>query len=70
MNIDIRENIIKKIKEDSAESIIKTLDESVNTNDELVLPGLGVILELFWNSLSDKEKQNIGNIIANKLKTK
>ncbi len=70
MNIDIRENVIKKIKEDSAENIIKTLDESVNTNDELVLPGLGVILELFWNSLSDIEKKNIGNLITNKLKTK
>ncbi len=70
MNLDIRENVINKIKKDNAESIIKTLDESINTNDELVLPGLGVILELFWDSLSDNEKQNIAKIITSKLETK
>lgn len=67
MNLDIRKNIIEKIKNDNEEEIIATINESVITNDELVLPGLGVLLELFWNKLSDSEKTNIANIIKNSI---
>lgn len=63
MNIDIRANVIEKIKNDDEQTIINTINESVITNDELVLPGLGVMLELFWNDLNDSEKINIANII-------
>ena len=67
MNLDIRKNIIEKIKNDNEEQIVSTINESVITNDELVLPGLGVLLELFWNKLSDSEKTNIANIIKNNI---
>ena len=63
MNIDIRANVIEKIKNDDEQTIINTINESVITNDELVLPGLGVMLELFWNDLNDSKKMNIANII-------
>ena len=63
MNLDIRENIINKIKNDSEYDIISTINESVITSNELVLPGLGVMLELFWNDLDQKEKMNIATII-------
>lgn len=67
MNIDIRENVIEKIKNDDEKVIIDTINESVITDDELVLPGLGVLLEIFWNELDDSEKMNIANIIKNKI---
>lgn len=67
MNLDIRKNIIEKIKNDNEEQIIATINESVITNDELVLPGLGVLLELFWNKLDDSEKTSIANIIKNSI---
>ena len=70
MNLDIRKNIIEKIKNDNEEQIVSTINESVITNDELVLPGLGVLLELFWNKLSDSEKMNIANIIKNSISDK
>ncbi len=63
MDLDIRKNVIGKIKNDDEHAIIATLNESVITNDELVLPGLGVMLELFWNELNENEKMNIANII-------
>ena len=68
MNINIRENVINKIKNDDNNEIIKTIDESVITGDELVLPGLGVMLELFWKDLTNDQKTNIANIIRNKIK--
>ena len=70
MDLDIRKSIIEKIKNDDEKAIIDTINESVVTSDELVLPGLGVMLELFWNKLNYKEKMNIANIIKNSISDK
>ena len=67
MELDIRKNVISKIKDDDEKSIIATINESVITNDALILPGLGVMMELFWNNLNDSEKMNIANIIKNNI---
>lgn len=67
MDLDIRKNVISKIKNDDEKSIIAMINESVITNDELVLPGLGVMMELFWNNLNENEKMNIANIIKNNI---
>lgn len=67
MDLDIRKNVIEKIKNDNENDIIATINESVITNDELVLPGLGVMMELFWNNLNENEKTNIANIIKNNI---
>lgn len=67
MNIDIRQSVIDKIKGDNEEDLIKTINESVTSNDELVLPGLGVMLELFWNNLNEEVKHNIAGIIKSKI---
>ena len=63
MDIDIRKNVIENIKNDDENAIISTINEAVITGDELVLPGLGVMIELFWNNLNENEKMNIANII-------
>lgn len=70
MSLDIRENVINNIKNDDEKAIIDTINESVVTSDELVLPGLGVMIELFWNKLDYKEKMNIANIIKNSISDK
>ena len=63
MDLDIRKNVIEKIKNDDEKTIIDTLNESVVTGNELVLPGLGVMLEIFWNELKNEEKEKIERII-------
>ena len=67
MDLDIRKNVISKIKNDDEKSIIAIINESVITNDELVLPGLGVMMKLFWNNLNENEKMSIANIIKNNI---
>ena len=66
MDLDIRKHVINNLKEDK-ESILDTIEESLTLKDEMVLPGLGVILELFWNELSKEEKDKIVNIINDKI---
>jgi len=67
MDLDIRLNIKNNLKNEDVNGIISTINESTNTNDELVLPGLGVILELFWNELNQEEKEKIANIVIKKI---
>ena len=68
MDISIREHIINNFKGDDYNALKQAIDESVASQDEVVLPGLGVLLELFWNELSKSEKIKITNIIKNNIK--
>lgn len=68
MNVDIRKNIISNIKNETEKSLIAIINDATTSDDELVLPGLGVILSLFWNKLSEDEKLNITNIVLKKIK--
>ena len=68
MNIDIRENVINNLKNESISSLIDTINNAVLTKkDDPVLPGLGVTLELFWESLNKEEKEKIASIILEKI---
>lgn len=68
MEINIKENIINNIKLEDNTSLIAIIDETVIDDDELVLPGLGVILSLFWNDLNNEEKTKIANIILKNIR--
>lgn len=70
MDLSIRKNIIENIKSDNYENIITTINESVTNADEIVLPGLGVILELFWSDLKLEEKEYIAKIIKKNITDK
>lgn len=55
--MNIKEYIIKNLKECSIMDVKETVVASVNSNDEVVLPGLGVLFEMVWNN-SDSTFQN------------
>ena len=67
MEIDIRKNIINNLKNEDVNGIISIIDESITSKDELVLPGLGVILELIWNDLNNNDKEKLANIVIKKV---
>lgn len=66
MDLSIRKNIYENIKNDSEETLLKTINESVNEKDEVILPGLGVMFEYLWDNSTDEEKENF----VKKIKTK
>lgn len=68
MNTIIRDNVMNNIKEENSSSIFQIIDESVNNNDEISLPGMGVLLEIFWNNSTKDEKEKLCIIIEKGLK--
>ncbi|MFV0249480.1 MAG: small acid-soluble spore protein SspI [Bacilli bacterium] len=65
MNTEIREYIKNNFKDSSIDDLRESIVSSIESKDELVLPGLGVLFEIFWNNSNNQE--DILNIIKNKL---
>lgn len=63
-NIDVREYIISNFKDDNTSEIKTSIEESIESHDDDILIGLGVLFELLWNNSSNDEK----NIILNNIK--
>ena len=61
--MDIRSYIKKNLKDCKEIDVRETVLASVNQNDEVVLPGLGVLFEMLWNNSDDKLKDNIVKIL-------
>ena len=59
MNVSIREHIINNFKEDNIDEIKEAVNESVESNDEMTLPGLGVFMSLLWENSNEDEKNKI-----------
>ena len=68
METSIKEYIINNFKEDNIEEINKAIDESIGSQDEVTLPGLGVFLTLIWENANDELKQQLLKIIHENIK--
>lgn len=62
--MDIRGYIKENFKDNDVNDIEESINESIKSKDEVLLPGLGVFFELVWNNSSKKEKDNILNKIS------
>ena len=68
MNGEIKKYIINNFKNDDKSEIKNAIEESINTNDDVTLPGLGIFFLLNWNDANDKEKDLIVDRIFNQIK--
>ena len=62
MDLSIREHIINNFKGDNYDTLRRAIDESVASQDEVTLPGLGVFLEInqeLKNQLVDIIKKRV-----------
>ena len=57
MDMSIREHIINNFKGDDYNTLRQAIDESVTSQDEVTLPGLGVFLSIIWEN-ADQELKN------------
>ncbi|HPF83432.1 MAG TPA: small acid-soluble spore protein SspI [Bacilli bacterium] len=69
MNIDIRKNIINNFSTASMDEFIDSIETSINDNEEITLPGLGVFFEIIWKNSNKEEKEKLVNILMSKIKS-
>lgn len=68
MDIDIRKSIKDNFKDVEKDEIIKSIEESINDNEEITLPGLGVFFEVLWKNADDNLKNTIITLLEESLK--
>ncbi len=67
MDISIREHIINNFQGDDYNTLRKAIDESVKSQEEVTLPGLGVFFELIWENASQELKNELIEIIRKRV---
>lgn len=68
INTSIRGYIINNFKNDKKEVLRKAIEGSIKEQDEETLPGMGVFLEIIWNDSSEEQKEEMLDIIMNRLR--
>ena len=66
--MSIKDYILNNFKNDNKESIKEAIVESINSKDEVTLPGMGVFMEIIWNNATDDMKNEMLTIRENNLK--
>ena len=67
MNINIRKSIMSNFKDSNKDDIFESIENAINDQEEVTLPGLGVFFELLWLNSSKKKKEEIISIISSSL---
>ena len=63
MNINIRDYIKNNFKDSSIEELKDSILASIESKDEVVLPGLGVLFEVLWNKSTTDSQNEILTIL-------
>ena len=65
--MNIKEHIINNFNGDDYMALKEAIDESVESNDEITLPGLGVFFSLIWESADQELKNTLIDLIKKRI---
>jgi small acid-soluble spore protein I (minor) len=70
MNLNLRHAIIQNVSGNSQDELKDTIVDAIQNGEEKMLPGLGVLFEVIWESASQQEQQEMLSMLENGLKNK
>lgn len=65
--MSIKEYILNNFKDANTNDIEDAINDSINSKDEVVLPGLGVLFEVLWENVNDNLKNELLNILKDNM---
>ncbi|MEJ9210234.1 small acid-soluble spore protein SspI [Bacillus smithii] len=68
MNLDLRKAILHNVAGNTPEQLEDTIVDAIQSGEEKMLPGLGVLFEVIWKNASEKEKQMMLDTLSAGLK--
>ncbi|MBQ8892513.1 MAG: small acid-soluble spore protein SspI [Bacilli bacterium] len=69
-DIKIRDYIINNFKDDDIKTIKNAIEESIEEQDEVTLPGMGVFFEIVWTNSNEEEKNKILELLKKRFESK
>ncbi|WP_041120953.1 small acid-soluble spore protein SspI [Jeotgalibacillus alimentarius] len=68
MNLNIRQTVVQNVKENNVEQLKDTIVDSIQREEEQLLPGLGVLFEIIWKESPEAEQQKMLQVLESGLK--
>ena len=66
--LDIRVALMQKLHGASSAELKQIINDGISSNEETILPGLGVLFEQYYNSLDTGKKETLLQDISSLLK--
>ncbi len=67
MDLDIRKAVLANLNNSTYDDVRKTIDDALATQEEKVLPGLGVMFEVYMHNCSEEERSQVVSKITKAL---
>jgi len=67
VDFDLRQAVINNMKGADSATVSSTIADAIQVKKEQLLPGLGVLFEIYWNNISKEEQDKVANLISSKL---
>jgi small acid-soluble spore protein I (minor) len=68
MNLNLRNAIIHNVSNNTQEQLEDTIVDAIQSGEEKMLPGLGVLFEVIWQNSSEQEKKEMLQTLESGLK--
>ena len=68
MNLNLRNAVIHNVANNTQDQLEDTIVDAIQSGEEKMLPGLGVLFEIIWNNASEDEKKEMLSTLENGLK--
>lgn len=68
MNLNIRQTVMHNVKDNNTEQLQDTIVDSIQREEEQLLPGLGVLFEIIWKESAAEEQQRMLQTLETGLK--
>ncbi|UOQ86243.1 small acid-soluble spore protein SspI [Gracilibacillus salinarum] len=59
MDLNLRKAIISNVTGNNANQLEATIVDAIQSGEEKMLPGLGVLFELYWQHAEEQEKTEV-----------
>jgi small acid-soluble spore protein I (minor) len=68
MNLNLRNAIISNVQGNNQQELQETILDAIQSGEEKMLPGLGVLFEVIWQNSSNEDKQEMLTTLEQALK--
>lgn len=59
MNLNLRYAIVQNVSGNSKQELEDTIVDAIRSQEEKMLPGLGVLFEVIWQNANEKEREEM-----------
>lgn len=67
MNFNLRNAVLANISGNTEQQIEATIKDAIERGEEKMLPGLGVLFEVYWQGATEQERNQMITTITNNL---